>query len=153
MLHILDIASKDLLQIVRNRLTFLFLLIMPVGFTLLFGVAFGGFGGKRDPRLPIGYLNLDGGQISLQLGNLLKDSTVIRLDEKEQRGVAGPPKAGRGRKIGRGTRDPGRIQPIGPGRKLSETDLYCRSGEFLLADDSECTHFDNQPADECCQHR
>ena len=88
MLHILDIASKDLLQIVRNRLTFLFLLIMPVGFTLLFGLAFGGFGGKHDPRLPIGYLNQDGGQISLQLGNLLKDSTVIRLDEKEQRDVA-----------------------------------------------------------------
>ncbi len=88
MLRILDIASKDLLQIIRNRLTFLFLLIMPVGFTLLFGVAFGGFGGKRDARLPVGYLNQDGGQISIQLGNMLNDSTIIRLDEKEQRGFA-----------------------------------------------------------------
>ena len=88
MLRILDIASKDILQIIRNRLTFLFLLIMPIGFTLLFGVAFGSFGGNKDARLPIGYLNQDGGQISLRLGDLLKDSTVIRLDEKDQRGVA-----------------------------------------------------------------
>jgi ABC-2 type transport system permease protein len=88
MLRILDIASKDLLQIIRNRLTFLFLLIMPIGFTLLFGVAFGGFDGKKDPRLPVGYLDQDGGQISRQLGDLLKNSTVIRLDEKDPRSVA-----------------------------------------------------------------
>ena len=88
MLRILDIASKDMLQIIRNRLTFLFLLIMPIGFTLLFGVAFGGSGGKKDPRLPVGYLDQDGGQISRQLGDLLKNSTVVRLDEKDQRGVA-----------------------------------------------------------------
>ena len=88
MLRVFDIASKDILQIIRNRLTFLFLLIMPIGFTLLFGVAFGSFGGNKDARLPIGYLNQDGGQISLRLGDLLKDSTVIRLDEKDQRGVA-----------------------------------------------------------------
>jgi ABC-2 type transport system permease protein len=87
MLRILDIASKDLLQIIRNRLTFLFLLIMPIGFTLLFGVAFGGLGGKADARLPVGYLNQDGGQISQQLEDLLKASTVIRIDEKDQRNI------------------------------------------------------------------
>jgi ABC-2 type transport system permease protein len=88
MLRILDIASKDLLQIIRNRLTFLFLLIMPVGFTLLFGVAFGGLGGKGDARLPLGYLNQDGGQISRQLGDILKASTVIRVDGENQRSIA-----------------------------------------------------------------
>src|SRR5512136_1120775 len=88
MLRILDITSKDILQIIRNRLTFLFLLIMPIGFTLLFGVAFGSFGEKKDPRLPVGYLDQDGGQISHRLGDLLKVSTVVRLDENDQRGVA-----------------------------------------------------------------
>jgi ABC-2 type transport system permease protein len=88
MLRILDIASKDLLQIIRNRLTFLFLLIMPIGFTLLFGVAFGGLGGKGDARLPLGYLNQDGGQISRQLGDILKASTVIRVDGENQRSIA-----------------------------------------------------------------
>ena len=88
MLRILDIASKDLLQILRTRLTFLFLLIMPIGFTLLFGVAFGGFKGQPDPRLPIGFLDQDGGLVSQQLGSLLKNSTVVRLDENPQRGPA-----------------------------------------------------------------
>ena len=40
--RIFDITLKDLMQILRNRMTFLFLLIMPVAFTLLFGLAFGG---------------------------------------------------------------------------------------------------------------
>jgi len=87
MQRIFDIASKDLLQILRNRLTFLFLLIMPIGFTLLFGLAFGGSGSKSDPRLPVGYLDQDGGQISQELRILLENSTVIRLDEQPQRSV------------------------------------------------------------------
>ena len=37
MIRILDIAAKDLRQLIRERNTFLFLLIMPVIFTLLFG--------------------------------------------------------------------------------------------------------------------
>ena len=43
MRRILDIAAKDLLQLLRDRKTFLFLLIMPILFTFLFGYAFGGF--------------------------------------------------------------------------------------------------------------
>ncbi len=46
--RIFDITLKDLTQILRNRKTFLFLLIMPIGFTLLFGLAFGG-SGKAEP--------------------------------------------------------------------------------------------------------
>ena len=44
MKRILDITAKDLRQIIRNRMTFLFLLIMPALFTILFGLAFGGSG-------------------------------------------------------------------------------------------------------------
>ena len=45
MTRILDIAFKDLLQLLRDFKTFMFLLLMPVLFTFLFGYAFGGFGG------------------------------------------------------------------------------------------------------------
>jgi len=76
--RIFDITQKDLRQIFRNRMTFLFLLIMPVAFTLLFGLAFGG-GGTSDPRLPVGYIDQDGSQISQGLQTLLDGSTVIRL--------------------------------------------------------------------------
>ena len=43
MIRILDIALKDLLQLARDVKTFIFLVFMPVVFTLLFGFAFGGF--------------------------------------------------------------------------------------------------------------
>jgi len=85
MIRIFDITLKDLMQILRDRKTFLFLLIMPIGFTLLFGLAFGGSGKTSDPRLPVGYLDQDGGSLSPDLKVLLAGSTVIRLDEDTSR--------------------------------------------------------------------
>jgi ABC-2 type transport system permease protein len=88
MQRIFDITAKDLRQIVRNRMTFLFLLIMPIAFTLLFGLAFGGSGKTTDARLPVGFLNLDGGNLSADLKSLLGTSSVIRLDETPGRSEA-----------------------------------------------------------------
>jgi ABC-2 type transport system permease protein len=85
MQRILDITSKDLRQIIRNRMTFLFLLIMPIAFTILFGLAFGGSGKASDTRLPVGFLDQDGGSLSGDLKSLLSTSSVIRLDEKPGR--------------------------------------------------------------------
>jgi ABC-2 type transport system permease protein len=83
-IRILDIAGKDLLQLARDQKTFIFLLIMPVVFTLLFGYAFGGFGeGEADSRLPVGYLDQDQSWLSRELRGLLAASTVIRLDETQ----------------------------------------------------------------------
>ena len=80
MIRIFDITRKDLLQLARDRNTFLFLLIMPVLFTFLFGFAFGGFGGEEsDSRLPVGYLDQDRSWLSRELGDMLGASTVIRL--------------------------------------------------------------------------
>jgi ABC-2 type transport system permease protein len=81
MIRILDIALKDLLQLSRDFKTFMFLLIMPVVFTFLFGYAFGGFGGDSDSRLPVGYLNQDDNWATDELHDLLADSEVIRLEE------------------------------------------------------------------------
>jgi ABC-2 type transport system permease protein len=80
--RIFDIAMKDLLQLGRDFKTFMFLLLMPILFTLLFGYAFGGFGGGvSDSRLPVGYLNEDTGWLSQELHDLLAKSEVIRLEE------------------------------------------------------------------------
>jgi hypothetical protein len=65
----LSITFKDLLQLTRDFKTFMFLLIMPVAFTLLFGYAFGGFGGGESDspalttscRVTKGDRGLDGG--------------------------------------------------------------------------------------------
>jgi ABC-2 type transport system permease protein len=82
MIRIFDIALKDLLQLSRDFKTFMFLLIMPILFTFLFGYAFGGFGGNdSDSRLPVGYLSQDDSWVTDELHDLLDKSEVIRLKE------------------------------------------------------------------------
>ena len=82
MMRILDITAKDLSQLMRDRNTFLFFLIMPIAFTLLFGFASGGFSkGISDSRIPVGYLDQDNSRLSRQLHDLLSASKVIRLDK------------------------------------------------------------------------
>jgi ABC-2 type transport system permease protein len=85
-IRILDIAFNDIRQLMRERMTFVFLLVMPIAFTLLFGYAFGAFdSGPSDNRLPVGYLDLDGSSLSKRLHGLLAASQVVRLDEDTRR--------------------------------------------------------------------
>src|SRR5215216_2888859 len=82
MIRIFDIAFKDLLQLSRDFKTFMFLLIMPILFTFLFGFAFGGFSsGESDSRLPVGYISEDDHRVTDSLHDLLNTSEVIKLDE------------------------------------------------------------------------
>lgn len=81
MLRFLDITRKDLLQLLRDRKVFMFLLFMPIVFTLLFGYAFGGIGGGGggDARLPVGYIDQDHTWLTKTLRQLLDKSTVVRM--------------------------------------------------------------------------
>lgn len=82
MIRIFDITLKDLMQLLRDFKTFIFLLIMPIIFTFLFGYAFGGFSsGESDSRLPVGYLSQDDHWVTDSLHDLFVKSEVIRLDE------------------------------------------------------------------------
>jgi ABC-2 type transport system permease protein len=76
----IDLAYNDLLQILRDKQTALFLVIMPIAFTLLFGFLFGGFSAEtdEDPRLPVGYLDRDGGEMADHLVRFLGASAVLR---------------------------------------------------------------------------
>jgi ABC-2 type transport system permease protein len=89
-IRIFDIAQNDLRQLLRNRMTFMFLLAMPIIFTVMFGFAFGAFSssGGSDSRLPVGYLDQDNTRISHQLHDLLAASKVIRLAEDQARSTA-----------------------------------------------------------------
>ncbi len=81
MIRILDITLNDLLQLIRDRKIFLFLLIMPIAFTFLFGFAFGGFGGgSSDSRLPVGYLDEDQSWVSESFYDIFSKSEIIRLE-------------------------------------------------------------------------
>jgi ABC-2 type transport system permease protein len=89
MIRILDIAFKDLLQLSRDFKTFMFLLLMPIVFTFMFGFAFGGFSsGESDSRLPVGYISQDDHWITGSLRDLLDKSEVIKLDENIFRSAA-----------------------------------------------------------------
>jgi len=79
-MRFLDIALKDLLQIVRDWKATFFLLVMPIAFTLVFGFAFGGVGspdGQEDHRTPVGIVNQDSGKLGEKLLALLESSTTI----------------------------------------------------------------------------
>jgi ABC-2 type transport system permease protein len=87
-MRILDLAQKDLVQILKDRKSWLFLLAMPLVFTLFFGFVMGSALNPKpdvDPRLPVGVIDQDGATLASSLEKLLEDSEVIRpeiLDEE-----------------------------------------------------------------------
>jgi len=88
-MRILDLAFKDLSQILRDWKSGLFLLVMPLLFTLFFGFVMGSASAPKpdvDPRLPVGVIDQDGGSLAMNLKTLLENSEVVRpvvLDEKD----------------------------------------------------------------------
>ncbi|MBI5353140.1 MAG: ABC transporter permease [Chloroflexi bacterium] len=84
-MRILDIALKDLSQIFRDKRILLFLVAMPIVFTLFMGFAYKS--GKnndaaKDNRIPLGWVNNDAnGLVSRQLFEMLSDSDSLRLVE------------------------------------------------------------------------
>ncbi|NLG49572.1 MAG: ABC transporter permease, partial [Chloroflexi bacterium] len=60
-MNIVDIAIKDLLQNIRDKKSALFLVIMPIMFTLFFGFVFNPANQPDDTRLPVAVINQDQG--------------------------------------------------------------------------------------------
>lgn len=88
-MNILTIALKDLKQIARDRLSLIFLLLMPLGFTFLMGLMFGGTN-EGDYRLPVGVINHDPqGDFSKVLIDSINGSDTIRLVPLDNETVIG----------------------------------------------------------------
>ena len=78
-MRVIDLALKDLLQIVRDRQSAIFMVIMPILFTVFFSFIFSGIGGEEDPRLPVGIVDHDAGSaLTTSLLDLLETSDAIR---------------------------------------------------------------------------
>ncbi len=77
-MKILFIALKDLRQILGDRKSAVFLLLLPILFTAVFGLLFSQNG--KDARLPIGWINPNPtNPLSAHLRTLLERSTAVRL--------------------------------------------------------------------------
>jgi ABC-2 type transport system permease protein len=77
MMRVLALALKDLTEVVRDRKSAIFLVLMPVIFTLFFGFAFRF--ADPDPRLPVGLRDADGGTLAASLAGLLAASDAVRV--------------------------------------------------------------------------
>lgn len=82
-MRMIDLTLKDLLQIMRDWKAAAFLVVMPIGFTLMFGFIFGGtFSGdsevETDPRIPVAFVDQDQGLLSETLYHLLTQSDTVR---------------------------------------------------------------------------
>jgi ABC-2 type transport system permease protein len=75
------LARKDLLETLRDKLSFVFILLMPLAFTLFFGLLFGG-GGNTD-KLPLAVWDADGGAAAKQLVADLDKSSVVHVVVKQ----------------------------------------------------------------------
>jgi len=85
-----DLALKDISQLLRDKRSLLFLLAMPLIFTLFMGFAQKGAAETPDPRLAVGWVNNDAGNpVSEQLKKLLQAGDGIRLVELSSAEAAG----------------------------------------------------------------
>jgi len=83
-MRILDLTFKDLAQILRDKRSLLFLVAMPIVFTLFMGFAYkgGGEDATAEPRIVLGWVNNDpDGLLSQQLQRMLSDSGNFKLVE------------------------------------------------------------------------
>lgn len=84
-MRIIDLAFKDLSQIFRDKRSLLFLVAMPIAFTIFMGFAYKSGSdndASKDTRIPLGWVNNDGnGYVSTQLFEMLSNSDSVRLVE------------------------------------------------------------------------
>lgn len=84
-MRIIDLALKDLSQNFRDKRSLLFLVAMPIAFTIFMGFAYKSGSdndASKDTRIPLGWVNNDGnGYVSTQLFEMLSNSDSVRLVE------------------------------------------------------------------------
>ncbi len=77
-MRVIGLALKDLLQVARDRKSIVFLVLVPIAFTLFFGFVLSG--AISDPRLPVGWINAGGEELlASKLEHMLEQSAVVRL--------------------------------------------------------------------------
>ena len=87
-MRILNLAFKDLQQLARDRKALLFLVVMPIMFTVFMGMMMMPPSGQSDSRLPVGFFNQDqSGTLGQQFRSLLASSEAVKPIDMEQNDV------------------------------------------------------------------
>jgi ABC-2 type transport system permease protein len=78
-MRIFDLALKDIQQLVRDKKALLFLVAMPIMFTVFMGIMLMPPAQESDPRLPIGFINQDqSGTLGAEFRSLLESSEAVK---------------------------------------------------------------------------
>ena len=80
-MRIIDLTFKDILQVVRDKRSLLFLVAMPVAFTVFMGFAYrsGENGEPQDPRMSLAWVeDAPGGALSQMLYTRLEESVTLK---------------------------------------------------------------------------
>lgn len=86
-MRILALIEKDVSQILRDRQSLLFLLLMPLVFTGFMGFALRQ-GGNQDTRLPVGLVIGDNGALGGEIERMIATSSAIRPVDLEEISIA-----------------------------------------------------------------
>ena len=87
-MRMLDLAFKDIQQLVRDKRALLFLVLMPIMFTAFIGIMLSPSSAPSDPRLSIGFINQDtSGTLGAEFRTLLASSEAIRPIDVDQNDV------------------------------------------------------------------
>jgi ABC-2 type transport system permease protein len=78
-MRIFDLALKDIQQLVRDKKALLFLVLMPIMFTVFMGIMLSPPAQDSDARLPIGFINQDqSGTLGAEFRSLLESSEAVK---------------------------------------------------------------------------
>ena len=115
----LFIAGLQLRLIIRDKSSFIWLLLVPIVFTTIVGAAFGGFGSSGPaPRVPVAFVDLDQSAASSVFEQALRAESSLdvqmpseRVGRQELEGRQGP----------RAHRDPCRVWLCRGSRRTSDS--------------------------------
>ena len=89
-MRILDLAINDLVQILRDRKSLLFLVAMPVVFTVFMGFVYRSPAQASDTRLPLGWVDGDPqGALSQAIRTMFENSGAFRIVDVERSKASG----------------------------------------------------------------
>jgi ABC-2 type transport system permease protein len=78
-MNVIDLMLKDLAQILRDRKSLMFLIVMPVVFTVAMGFVFGGYGAPADSRVPVAVIGDPTDAAYTAFADMAALSGVIRI--------------------------------------------------------------------------